>query len=780
MMVSCHVLKNNFHPGENLMKIRPFNFLMLLLLLLLIGLPAMSSAESRMPPPDYPLLEAVKSGDVEKVKSILGENPSSVSKYEINQKGHTGDTPLTVAASKGNLEIVKLLVEHGAVVDAGKEAGDRTPLIEAAGHAHADVVQYLIAKGADVQTKGKGLTPLLAAFAWGNLRLGPAGDKEKTIRILLENGADVNVQDESWLKTGRTPLMYAVLQGDAALVQTFLAKGARLDLKNKDGETALSLAKKDGLEYIAQLLEKAAGGSAPAQQSDLSSHPLIKAVKEGRLDQVQALIAKGADANLRTPSGSTPLMYAADGNFPEVVRYLLKNGADINAKNGSNNTALIYAAIKGHAGVVQELLKKKADVHVKNMAKGDALIYAVMGKKTEVVSALLKHGARVNDRYDDGKTALMMAIEAGSSDIARLLLIHKADANAVDKDEMTALIIACEKGNADMVEALLKAGADVNKKSKYGDTALSKAIAAHHVRIVRTLVRSGTFDRREALFSAVIAGDLEIVQILLTKDMDVNMRGFASGTALMLAADGDIAIVKYLVERGADVNLKDDEGNTALMKAVLSFNNTNIASLKYLIACGADVNAINNKGETALILAVKRGNEEMVGILVAKGCAVSPKDKLGKSAWTYAVEGAKPALVGFLEKAGASRDYKDMEWKGNGSKQKVAFIKVVETQSEWTELWSRALEKPAPEMDFERYVVACVFLGYAADWLYSIGFGEPVIRDNQRVIPYGLYEVMLKMSGPFKAGGQYHMKVFEKKKDVKMILEEADRSSRRR
>ena len=230
-------------------------------------------------------------------------------------EAYTGDLPLSMAARNGNLEIVKLLVEHGAVVDIGKEAGDRTPLLEAAGHGHAEIVKFLIAKGADVNARGKGLTPLLAACAGGHLRIGPAGDKPKTIRVLLENGADVNVQDESWMKTGRTPLMYAVMQGDAALVQAFLAKGARLDLKNKDGDTALSLAKKDGLEYITQLLEKPAS-SGSSQPPDPSTHPLFKAIKEGSLAQVKALVAKGADVNLRTSTGSTPLMYAADGNQP--------------------------------------------------------------------------------------------------------------------------------------------------------------------------------------------------------------------------------------------------------------------------------------------------------------------------------------------------------------------------------------------------------------------------------------------------------------------------------
>lgn len=747
----------------------------ILLLLLITLAPAISSGDSRLPPPDNPLLEAVKKNDLPAVKEALKTGGA----WEINERGVTGDLPLVRAARNGNLEIVKLLVEHGATIDIGKDRGERTPLIEAAGQGHVEVVKFLLAKGADVNARGTGVTPLLLASAWGNLPAGPPGDKTKTIDVLLENGADVNVQDESWLKTGRTPLMYAVLRGDAALVQALLARGARKDLKNKDGDTALALAKKEKLEYITQLLESptAAGSAKPV---DPAVNPLFLAIKEGRPDKVKALIAKRVDVNIRTGTGSTPLMYAADGNQLAIVRILLAAGADVNAKNGVNNTALIYASTKGHVSVVKELLRKKADINVKNLSQGDALIYAVIGKKTEVVNALLSSGARVTNQYDDGKSALMMAVSDGNNDIAKLLINHKADVNAADSNQMTPLMIACEKGNAGLVEALLKAGADINRKSKYGDTALGKAIAGHHLPVVKILVSNrGYFDRQDALFSAVISGDLEIVKLLLTGDTDVNMRGFGGGTLLMLAVDKDFPLVKFLIAKGADVKMQDDEGETALMKAVKSFNPSNVAITQYLIDHGADANAVNKKGETALILAVKNFNADIVRVLVDKGGAasLSLKDKEGKSAWTYAVEGDKPAMVSILEKAGAGGDYLGMEWRGNGSRQKEPFIKVVETQKEWSELWQRAFEKPAPKMDFEKYVVACIFLGHSARWLYSIGLGGPVRRGDQLVVEYSLHDVMLRLAGPFKAGGQYLMRVMEKPKDVPMVLEEAGSTS---
>lgn len=109
-------------------------------------------------------------------------------------------------------------------------------------------------------------------------------------------------------------------------------------------------------------------------------------------------------------------------------------------------------------------------------------------------------------------------------------------------------------------------------------------------------------------------------------------------------------------------------------------------------------------------------------------------------------------------------------WKGNISNQKDTFIKIVETEQEWNELWLRAFEKPAPEIDFEKKVVACVFLGYFANWLYSIHIDEPVLRDDKWVVYYDLAMIILELSRPFKASGQYSMKILEKKKDAPMVL----------
>lgn len=119
-----------------------------------------------------------------------------------------------------------------------------------------------------------------------------------------------------------------------------------------------------------------------------------------------------------------------------------------------------------------------------------------------------------------------------------------------------------------------------------------------------------------------------------------------------------------------------------------------------------------------------------------------------------------------------------MDWEGNISSQSEELLIVITSKKEWAALWSRAFNRPAPEVDFNTYAIACVFLGYNARWLYDIHIGDPRESGNMLVIPYGLSEIMLRLSGPFRASGQYRMKGVQKNKGYEMMLEMMEGSVR--
>jgi hypothetical protein len=92
--------------------------------------------------------DAAESGDLEKVKAMLKDHPKLVVSRIVN----FGDTPLHTAASEGHKDVVELLLANGADVNV-VDQNDETPLHGAAGHGQKDVVELLLSKGADVNAR---------------------------------------------------------------------------------------------------------------------------------------------------------------------------------------------------------------------------------------------------------------------------------------------------------------------------------------------------------------------------------------------------------------------------------------------------------------------------------------------------------------------------------------------------------------------------------------------------------------------------------------------------
>src|SRR5262249_13729038 len=166
-----------------------------------------------------------------------------------------GRLPLARAASTGNVELVKLLLESGAEVDGASKPNQSTALYLATSRGFHDVVDTLIRAGADVnQTDDIGLFPLLAAA------IGQEDGHTEVIRSLIRAGAN--------LEAGKlvTPLMRACAQGL--------------------------------LEHARALLE---AGANPNAMRPRNGTPLHMAIRENQTNAVALLLEHGADPTLQTP-----------------------------------------------------------------------------------------------------------------------------------------------------------------------------------------------------------------------------------------------------------------------------------------------------------------------------------------------------------------------------------------------------------------------------------------------------------------------------------------------
>lgn len=248
-----------------------------------------------------PLLAAIHHGFTA-VATWLVANGADIEKSEIidNQKG---STPLNLAASLGNLPLVRTLVEKGADKEA-QGASQSYPLVSAIWGGHTEVVKYLIGSGVSLASKVPGgRTPLWVAILQGH---------EEIVRALFDGGADME-----WIEEGDivTALQTAVPLGRLSTVQCLIGAGADLDK-----------------------------GTPP-----LGKNPLLFAAETGSLEIVKALVEGGANVNATTIKGDTPLSVAAmecsSKQHLEIVQYLASAGADIEMAR-ETMTPLINAAAR--------------------------------------------------------------------------------------------------------------------------------------------------------------------------------------------------------------------------------------------------------------------------------------------------------------------------------------------------------------------------------------------------------------------------------------------------
>ncbi|AZY50886.1 ankyrin repeat domain-containing protein [Bordetella avium] len=143
---------------------------------------------------------------------------------------------------------------------------------------------------------------------------------------------------------------------------------------------------------------------------------------------------------------------------PADLRALLAQGADPNVRFTNGQPAIMRAVVDGAWGVFDVLAANpRTDVNIENPAGETPLMYLAVAGQTERAKALIARGAQVNRL---GWTPLHYAASKGQVDTARLLLNKGALVNAPSSEGRTPLMMAAYSGNRDMVQLLLDAGAD--------------------------------------------------------------------------------------------------------------------------------------------------------------------------------------------------------------------------------------------------------------------------------------------------------------------------------
>src|SRR5262245_6297935 len=265
-----------------------------------------------------------------------------------------------------------------------------------------------------------------------------AGDHRAVAELVSRQQDLANATD----RRGDTPLMYAGVYSDTAMVKLLLEHSADVNAVNPEGAT-----------------------------------PLMRGA--GEFEKVELLLARGAKVDAKSKLGRTALLVAAatPGNV-KTVKLLLASGANVNDQDQYGDTCLTSAAKRGDAEMVKVLLEAGANVAAGSSWPGQApLIWAAETGDLPTLTHLLQHGAdKIQPHLD---IALANAAMRGSLHAVRLLIDHKADPNAPSPiAKYTPLMLAayCDDISADTVRLLLDKGAAPKVKGANGETPLSLAM----------------------------------------------------------------------------------------------------------------------------------------------------------------------------------------------------------------------------------------------------------------------------------------------------------------
>lgn len=311
---------------------------------------------------------AAYTGDIERVRQLLKEDPSLANRVSDYVSYYIGSgSPLKNAAARGHLDIVKLLVEHGADPNLPEEgiAPRGHALHAAVCNGYIEIVKYLLDKGAypnvNIESSADTLSAAIARDDKPMIELICSYGAARDVALLAYYGDIVTAaavfNANPSLANDTYALECAAGEGHDAFVrlmlryQPDLARRVSVGVRSQGPQSSV----KDR-ELSDYLFEK---GMEPSLRNWLGITPLHRFAERGDLESAMIFLKHGADVNARDEElCSTPLGWAAKYGKIEIVELLLKHGAKTNLPDDPSwATPLAWATRRGHEAIV-ELLKQ--------------------------------------------------------------------------------------------------------------------------------------------------------------------------------------------------------------------------------------------------------------------------------------------------------------------------------------------------------------------------------------------------------------------------------------
>jgi ankyrin repeat protein len=480
------------------------------------------------------LVQAARRGASKTVKFLCE------ARADISYKDFLGQTTLHKACISRKKDLVEYLLNDAKVPVDPLDQSQRTPLYFAAERGSLDIVNYLIEKGANVNSLDRRNETAL---------FKPAGNGHvKVVNRLLDAQTDAMILDH-WQ---RTPLRFAAMKGYIDIVRVLLER-TKIDQNHPDwvGRTVLHNAAahlRQGQEQVIDVL------------FEYNTQP----DKYGEKDGGTALYA----AIFRLPDQLPPTI--------ALIKRLIKYGVPLDARDKNERTTLFLVAVTGKLDIVELLLSSGAKPN------NNSFLAAIRSRSIAFVRPFLKlkSGLNLSERSWSDKTALHIAASGGYNDIVADLLDAKALVRCLDMDEMTPFMSVEKNGRLGAMQLLqnvdLAPTGDIESRVAshlWGRTALHWAVADGQD-LEKYILDDSTLNsqddlRRTALHLAVLSGSLNTIQQLLLAHANMELEDELGLTPLHYSSERvDLAILDALITARANIDAVDKWSRTPLYLAV--------------------------------------------------------------------------------------------------------------------------------------------------------------------------------------------------------------------
>ncbi len=427
---------------------------------------------------DTALMSASYKGNLGLVRLLLnsGANPNLVSVFN-------GQTALIMSARTGQVDIAELLLDAGVDINFSTSSQQRdfysrsTAIAHAAARKHADMVSFLISRGANPNLENKmGFSAIFMAAHGGDidtmnalLNAGVLLDQMSSTGVtplMITTGSDWKLtayflgaganpdQQATGASTifrpdtpGMTALMFSILSKEPEIFFTLILGGAKTEIKRQDGKTALDL--------VAEMLKKGEPDTDSYKMMEMVQRTLlhpdwgrkkaIAVVAEKLEDEIENNNFVLVSAGMRLGIGpnvlvdGTPLFFAAiDTGNMAMVNLFLEHGAGPNIQDKDGFTAFYRALFKGNTAVTKRLM--------------------ALGVDPNILPS------------DIDETPLHEAAEHGLVEEVKLILEAGMKPDVMDEDQETPLHKAADYGRLEIFVMLLKAGANPALRNEDGET----------------------------------------------------------------------------------------------------------------------------------------------------------------------------------------------------------------------------------------------------------------------------------------------------------------------